>query len=239
MSTPDSENRLRTALLEAEENTRAAISREIHDHFGQKLTASRQLISALKRDLDRTDRQSPVDHASISESVLLLDAMIGDLQISLKSFLRELWPEALGTFGIDRALNELIHEVTGSSPHLSLTYDADIDVQRTRFEQIVELTVFRFVQEALSNVLQHAHARHCRVMLSVQRKDDPMLLIASVEDDGLGIAASSRSEGRGLIGMQDRASALGGRFRKHATDAGTTVRIELPVVQLNALNDRA
>jgi signal transduction histidine kinase len=107
----------------------------------------------------------------------------------------------------------------GSAQHASLTEE-------------IESSIYRIVQESLTNVVRHAHARHVDVILEWQ--SDRIMII--VEDDGVGIDMQKvREAGHlGLIGMQERAEMLGGKLLVDSTpQAGTTLVVEIPYVSSN------
>ncbi len=89
----------------------------------------------------------------------------------------------------------------------------------------VETALYRIVQEALTNVVKHAHAQHVSILLTLKEGS----VAAIIEDDGSGFDPGARTEGLGLIGIRERLDLLGGHLVIESTRAGTTLVAEVPL----------
>jgi signal transduction histidine kinase len=187
-------------LLRAQEEERRRIARELHDEAGQVLTA-------LKIQLDLEGR---------SEASALVARVLGQVR-HLSDLLR---PPALDQLGLEPALRDLVEDFgrrTGIRAGLAT------DGLPPRVPRELEVVVYRAVQEALTNVARHARAAAVRVWVAC--RDGELRLV--VEDDGCGIAGAPVPH-LGLLGMQERVTALGGRLTFGAGSAGG-VRLEAVV----------
>lgn len=206
------EDRLRRSLQAAEEE-RARWARELHDDTLQALGALRLLLAGAARSGDEATLRQRVGQA------------VGQLEQDIKSLrmlVTELRPAALDELGLAPAL-EALADRFGAVAGLRVTTEAELG---TRVPAEVETTVFRIVQEALSNAARHAAAEH--VSIRVARHD--LEVEVSVTDDGRGFDADAPSLGFGLPGMRERVVLAGGRLAiESAPGAGTTVRACVPL----------
>jgi signal transduction histidine kinase len=197
-------------VVEAQELERKRLARELHDETGQALTS---ILLGL-RSLD----EGPAT-ARVRELV------VSTLQ-DVRRLAVELRPKALDDFGLVPALERLLetfHEQSGTAVEL----EARIGTERLPPE--VETALYRIVQEALTNVVKHAGARHVSVTLTLKTTS----VVTVVEDDGEGFApdevAATNDGGLGIVGMRERVSLLGGRLEiESAPGAGTTLVVEVP-----------
>jgi signal transduction histidine kinase len=201
-------------VVAAQEQERARLARELHDETGQALTS---ILLGLKALEDAVD----TDNARASTSTLR-DLVVSTLQ-EVRRLAVELRPAALDDFGLVAALDRLadtIREKTG------VEVEVEAHLGDTRLEPFLETTLYRIVQEALTNVVKHADAR--RVSISVVRKDGS--ISAVVEDDGRGFdVEGARDDALGLLGMRERVGLVGGRMSiESAPGAGTTLAVEVP-----------
>jgi PAS domain S-box-containing protein len=224
MTERESAERARTELLSrlvfAQEDERRRIAREMHDQFGEQLTALGLGIRTLK--------DSCAGNARLSAQVGSLEKMAQQLDQSVDHLVWELRPTALDDLGLRAALANYIQD-------WSLRVGVRADLHTTgltadRLTSEVETTLYRIAQEALNNIAKHARAENVDVIL--ERRSDQVLLI--IEDDGVGFEqASARAphQGFGLLGMQERAALVGATVQiESATGEGTTIIVRLPVL---------
>jgi len=202
-------------VVEAQEQERARLARELHDETGQALTS---ILLGLK------GLEDVVDTSEGSASVAALRELVVSTLRSVRGLAVELRPTALDDFGLVPALERLadtFREKTG----VEVAIEAQLG--EARLEPSLETTLYRLVQEALTNVLKHADARH--VSISLVRKDGSVSAV--VEDDGRGFSPETpRREALGLVGMRERVGLVGGRISiESAPGAGTTLAVEVPV----------
>jgi len=216
----DAQERLRELadyLQEAQETERTRIAREIHDEFGQMMTV-------LKMDLAWLRKRLPENEPPLGRKV---DAMSELVDRSLKIVRRlssELRPGILDDLGLASAIE---WQAETFSERSRIACQLHLDETAERLNRELSTALFRIFQEALTNVARHAEATEVRVELRV----DPEQVTLIVEDDGRGIAPDelSGTSSLGLLGMRERARALGGELIVEGTpDQGTTVTARIP-----------
>ena len=204
-------------LVATQEEERKHLSRELHDHVGQVLTALRMELGSIDRLRSRDD--VPLARA-VSEARQLVDAMVRtvrDLSLGLR-------PSMLDDFGLQAALEWHVRDFTrryGLQVDLSVNGDLQALPERHR------LCVYRAVQEALTNCARHASASCVRIAV----QDDGGTLVVTIVDDGIGIEPDRRNAGLGLRGIEERVRDLGGTFDIHSTrGVGTSITIAVPII---------
>ncbi len=204
-------------LQEAQETERTRIAREIHDEFGQMMTV-------LKMDLAWLRKRFPENEPPLRRKV---DAMSDLVDRSLEIVRRlssELRPGILDDLGLAAAIE---WQAEAFSDRSRIACQLDLDETADRLNCDLSTALFRIFQEALTNVARHAQATEVHVELRV----DPEEVTLIVEDDGRGIAPDeiSGSSSLGLLGMRERARALGGEIIVAGVpDQGTTVTARIP-----------
>jgi two-component system, NarL family, sensor histidine kinase DevS len=199
-------------LIEGQELERRRLARELHDETGQALTSVLLGLKAVE-----TADDVPAALASLRELV------VGTLQ-DVRRLAVELRPKALDDFGLVPAVERLVETFT-SSTGIVVQFEARLGEERLPSE--VETTLYRVVQEALTNVAKHAGARTVSVVLG--RRDSSATAV--VEDDGEGFGrADEDAGGIGLAGMRERLALLDGRLVVESDPAsGTTLVAEVPL----------
>ena len=200
-------------VVEAQELERARLARELHDETGQALASILLGLRSLEQSI-------------ASESGLARVAAVRELVVSTLHDVRrlavELRPAALDDFGLDAAIERLVETYREGA---SATVDLEIQPGAGRLPTAVETTMYRIVQEALTNVTKHAAATRVSVFLA--RTERNAVLV--VEDDGKGFDGQSTTDGLGLTGMRERVALVGGRLRVETGSTGTTIAVEIPL----------
>jgi chemotaxis methyl-accepting protein methylase/signal transduction histidine kinase len=200
------------ALVTAQEDEQRHISRELHDQFGQSLTG-------LKFLLDTMARRGPArDHDQLDEA----SAIVNDLMDRVSELTLDLRPAVLDDMGVLPALVNLIERFTTRT---GITVDFQHHGLEGRLAPTVETTIYRIMQEALTNVARHSGATEATVEV-VSDHD----VIMRIQDSGRGFDPA-RLEGpaTGLLGMRERAALVGGTLIiESAPGAGTRVLAEFP-----------
>ena len=210
--------RLSARLLEAQEEERRAISRELHDEVGQALTGVLVEMANLS-NLIRNKEESALSKKA-GEIKRLLEESIGVVR-NMALLLR---PSMLDDLGLVPALQWQAREASKRS---GLWVKVAAEGVSEDLTEDHKTCVYRIVQEALHNIVQHANARNVRIAVTQER--DRLLL--SVQDDGQGFNPT-QERGMGLIGMEERVSSLGGRLVVESTSGeGTLLRVALPLHQ--------
>ena len=202
-------------LVAAQEDERKNLSRELHDHVAQVLTA-------LRMELGRIERASSLTSARAVGSVAECRRLIDQLFKTVRDLTLGLRPSMLDDLGLQPALEWLVRDVIQRydvAVDLSVTGDLDELPDRHR------TCVYRVVQEALTNCVRHAHAHVIQVVVLCHGG----CVTASISDDGTGFDGDRR-DGLGLRGIEERVRELDGAMRiSSAGGQGTTMSIELPL----------
>jgi signal transduction histidine kinase len=205
-------------LVFAQEEERRRIGREMHDRFGEHLTALSLRLVALK------DRAA--QHPDLVEQVEALEGIAASLDHDVDALVWELRPTALDDLGLLAALS---HHVRSWSDHTGITAQLHTTgLTESRIDSTAETTLYRIAQEALTNVARHAQATHVDILL--ERRADHVSLI--VEDNGVGFTppGSLTSGSAGLGGMQERAALIGATLQiESSPGCGTTILVRAPL----------
>ena len=200
-------------VVGAQELERQRLARELHDETGQALTS---ILLKLKSFEDLGDPSSVAD--AMGE---LRELVVTTLQ-DVRRLAVELRPKALDDFGLVPAIERLVgtfREQTG------IEVDLESRLGSNRLPREIETTFYRITQEALTNVVKHAQAKHVSIVLT--RRDGSVAAV--IEDDGRGITEAA-GDGLGLLGMRERIALVDGRLEVESSPgSGTTLSFEVPV----------
>ena len=213
--------RLSHQLVQAQEEERKTISRELHDEIGQMLTGLKMELATLEEF-----RSSPGDE--FKKHLAETKALTEQTMRSVRELAMGLRPSMLDDLGLEPALRWQTHEF---SRHSGIPVSIETDGNLGDLTESVRTCIYRIVQESLTNCARHADARNVRITLHGSR--DRINL--SIQDDGKGFDAfSALGKGLGLIGMQERIKKLGGTLEisSHTDGAsrGTILAVELPTI---------
>ncbi len=205
----------------AREEERKTAARDVHDELGQLLTAAKMDLSWLKGH-----PPEPKAHEErVEEAIAMVDSAID----SVKRISTKLRPRALDTLSLSEALLWQLEDFRRRS---GIACEARIDPAPEGIDEGVATTLFRVLQEVLTNVGRHSDAKTVRVRFSV----DAETLLLFVEDDGKGIPgyAAESVESIGILGMRERVKHEGGRFDIESPAnltgrGGTRVRVSIPL----------
>ena len=200
-------------VVEAQELERARLARELHDETGQALASILLGLRSLEQSIDDETARARV--ASVRELAVSTLHDVRRLAVELR-------PAALDDFGLDAAIERLADTYRGG---VETRVDLELRLGSTRLPPDVETTLYRIVQEALTNITKHAGATRVSILLS--RSERSAILV--VEDDGVGFDEATSSTGLGLTGMRERVALVGGRLRVESGEAGTTIAVEIPL----------
>ena len=192
-------------LFLMQEKERGHLGRELHDEFGQWLTA----IQLNAKTIKNLARGNSITINSCIESII---NCTDHIQKDLRGFIHRLRPVLLDDAGLGESLRELVKQWrnVNSGVHCDLYLDGSLET----LGDILDITIYRLVQEGLTNVSKHAQASHVNV--SLQRENAATSHMESVcltiEDDGIGLGTDFLEKGLGLQGMRERVIAAGGEF---------------------------
>jgi two-component system, NarL family, sensor histidine kinase UhpB len=218
------QNRKLTALIQSRlEDERRAIARELHDELAQCVTAIKTIGTAIAGRAGET-RPDVRDNANTIVSVA---AHIYDV---VHGIIRRLRPSGLDDLGLAETLRDAV--ATWSQRHPQVRWELELSGDLESLGEALNITVYRIVQEALTNAVRHAEARHVRVSVQRGRADGfADAVVVCVRDDGKGLreAAAAQNGRFGVAGMRERVQAFGGCFAiTGAAGEGVTVRAVLP-----------
>jgi signal transduction histidine kinase len=201
-------------LLQAQEEERGRIGRELHDGTGQNL-----MVLRLHLEMLAEEKQEPQLERKIREALRLLDHTVEDLRRMIGC----LSPRVVESLGLLAAIRE---EVRDFAQNLEMQARLDLPKTLGKLDPEAERAIYRGLQEALHNVAKHSSARNFFVGV----KQDELVTALTVKDDGVGFSPK-RVGGKnfGLAGMQERIASLGGEVQvRSGSRAGTTINILLP-----------
>jgi signal transduction histidine kinase len=201
----------RTAVVMANEEERRRIRRELHDGIGPVLASTALAVGRVEGQLDRADPR----RAALTESRLDVQQAIDDI----RRVVHGLRPSALDELGLSAAITQRAQAL---SDQVQFEVHASSDL--TGLPAAVEVVVYRVTSEAMTNVVRHAGATRCRVDLQVF--DSGMTV--HIEDDGRGLSPD-RVQGMGISSMRERVAEIGGTLSITSDEAGTVLRVHLPL----------
>lgn len=221
------QNRRFTQLVQSRlEEERRSIARELHDELGQCVTAIKTIGTAIA---NRVETSSPETHAN-AKTIVSVASHIYDV---VHGIIRQLRPSGLDHLGLSETLQDVVSGWRERHPEVEceLVLGPDID----GFEETANITVYRIVQECLTNIARHSEADRAEVqVVCEQDKVLGEVLVVTVRDNGKGLAQRDERDAArfGLMGMQERVQGLGGSFEiSGAAGQGVTVRVILPVAE--------
>ncbi|OGO09065.1 MAG: hypothetical protein A2Y61_03025 [Chloroflexi bacterium RBG_13_60_13] len=204
-------------LMQAQEEERLHLSRELHDESGQLLAGLMVQLGLMEREADEPHR--------VQKALSDLRSIANQLQGNLHKLAVDLRPASLDHLGLVTALQQYAREFSRQYG-IQVEFEA-VGMQTGRLPGDVETALFRIVQESLTNVVLHARAT--RVDVLVSQRDGQVA--ATVEDNGIGFFPGSPpfEEHLGLFGMRERVEMLSGKFTLESSPGkGTTVNVEIP-----------
>ena len=207
-------------LITEREDERKALARELHDQIIQDMLSFNYRLEEIENIEESPLLQKEL--AAIREGIR---SMVGEL----RQLCSDLRPPSIDHHGLSAAIDSLAHEWAERN---NIRLQLEMDPALGRLPEMIELSVFRIVQEGLNNVRKHAAARHVR--LSLQRTSAANLLVR-LEDDGHGLSAPadlaslSINKHFGLVGISERVALLGGVMNIESSKGGGTIlEVEIP-----------
>ncbi|HEU4993820.1 MAG TPA: histidine kinase [Gemmatimonadaceae bacterium] len=207
----------RLESIREEERTR--IARELYDELGQALTGLKLDLAWMEHRLNRNT------HPDLSDRIASVLTRMDEVMVSVRRIVTELRPSVLDQLGLADAIEWQAQDFARRS---GLELDLDIRCDWNSPHESVASPVFRTLQEALNNVAKHAQATRIRVALTIE----PSFLSLLISDNGRGITPDEvlGSGSLGLLGMRERAIAMGGTVTIGPGESGgTTVSLQLPL----------
>ena len=210
------ENRmLSQRSMQLQEEERRNLARELHDELGQSLNAIKVDAVNIR---DHTQAQPDVQRSALA--IIEVSTQVYDV---VRSLMQRLRPVALDDLGLRSAIQYGVDQWQRRHPavHCQLETDGELE----GFGEQVNITLYRLVQECLTNVAKHAEAT--RVTISMEHDGDQVRF--EFDDDGRGFDPAGRKRGLGLIGLRERVESLGGKFELNsAPGGGVRIRAVIP-----------
>lgn len=225
------ENRaLAQRSLAIQERERRNLAHELHDEMGQSISGIKALaVSISQQDIDDRDQ--------IAANADTIVAISNDIYDVARQMMRRLRPVILDELGLVVALQEMIDD--WNSRHEDIFCHFSHSGELGDFDEELNISVYRMVQEGLTNISKHSDANEVHVHLSresIQGRDG---LHLKLSDDGLGFDAQKARWGLGLLGMRERCEALGGKFSLVTQPGkGVSIDILLPINRDTSLHDQ-
>ncbi|MBI3194384.1 MAG: PAS domain S-box protein, partial [Ignavibacteriae bacterium] len=220
-----SEEQLRNLSIRLQtirEDERASIAREIHDELGQYLTGIKMYVTGMYQNLK--DCTNDLQKQSLSERMLAASELIDQTISSVQKIVTELRPDVLDKLGLVAAVEWQAQEFQSRTGiHCEVTTELD----DSTLDQIFVTTLFRILQETLTNVARHSQANQVQILLITEEQD----ILLEIRDNGRGISSEelTRTNAFGLIGIRERVSSFHGYVEiAGVPNNGTTVTVRLP-----------
>ncbi|MDE2249386.1 MAG: MASE1 domain-containing protein [Xanthomonadaceae bacterium] len=202
--------------LRADEEQRRHLAAELHDELGQNITAIQTHVKLV---------QARLSQAGMEDIGTSINNILAHMRRALHRLLDDLRPAVLDEFGLVRALDEgPIRDLLNTA---GMTYHTELHGDPRWLDDDMRTAIYRLVQEGATNAVKHAQASEFRVRLRIGERDRTVLALLDIRDDGNGLPSRLPRDGRGLQGMRDRVTSLGGQFRLRPDHPGVHLRILL------------
>ena len=208
-------------LLEAQEEERSRIARELHDNINQRLA----LLAIRLQEFEQAT--SPQSDVSQKKELRGLWQLTNEIATETQHLAHQLHPSKLHYLGLATAVRDLCREI--SHQH-KLDVECLVEDLPQDLEKAASLSLFRTVQESLHNVVKHSHARHVKLELTCQ--SSVVRLRVSDDGDGFNPEEEQYNHGLGLVSMRERLLSVGGEFSIWSKPSlGTQVEASIPVAK--------
>lgn len=204
-------------LLSSMEDARKSLAQDLHDEFGQTLTALHFGLEGLTGTIPSRME----DQRIRLDGLTILIEQLGD---KIRNITSDLRPDLLDDLGLIPTLDWYIEEFRMNHEEIEVEFQAA--GFRKRLPPEMEIVIYRIFQEGLNNVVKHAKASHVNVTLTYSHPQ----VIFILKDDGVGFDETKSSDGIGLLGMRERVDSVKGIIDiRSVKNKGTTIRVELPI----------
>jgi signal transduction histidine kinase len=214
-------------LQNIREEERNRLAREFHDQIGQSMTALKMDLSLLLRKI--SDEKQDIQRTLVAEELQSMQKLVDETSQLLWAIVTELRPQMLEDLGL---ITTFDWEAKRFESRTGITCEFKSSEKEILLDQKISIALFRIYQEALTNVARHANATAVK---SILRREHEMMVL-EIKDNGCGISLDKKSkpESFGLIGMRERAVALGGLLEiSGSAGEGTTIIVRLPLEQID------
>jgi len=225
-TTVEDKRRLAERVVSLQDAERKEIARDLHDEFGPYLFALRAHAASLTRLADMPEP----DLGALRKHINAMSDQVNALQQSNRRVLERLRPVGLAELGLADALAALMRLWRQTYPDVVI--ETSISPELNARGETADLTIYRIIQEALTNVFRHARATRVDVRVEPAATQPAggagtEAIMVSVSDNGAGLPADHK-QGFGMLGMRERVLALGGTMTVASTNQGVTVEALVP-----------
>jgi len=204
------------AIINATEEERKRIARELHDGIGQQLTGLKLAWNKLLRDISGEKEKKKVE-----ELAVVLDEACSDV----REISHRMMPRALGEMGLVAAISDMLAKSLGTG---EITYRFEHFRVESRFAEHVELGLYRICQELINNVIKHSEATEVSVQLFLSKAQ----LVLIIEDNGNGFDLDKNGDGIGLLNIRSRLNTVNGEVNyEPSPNSGTVATIRIPITE--------
>ncbi len=223
MEQRESLRRMAERVMQAQEQERLRLSRELHDDLGQALTANMLEIRNLQNDLT-------IPVAELFERLQALYQHTYETSVKIRQLAQDMRPPVLEALGLKDAIKTYCTEFTRRT---GLPVELEIEETLPALPDLYNITLYRVLQEALNNIVKHAQANRVWVEMTTESHT----LTLTVQDNGRGFEpGQNEKQGLGLAGMQERLTLAGGSFNLTShLGRGTILAAALPINSREAL----
>ena len=203
------------------EEERAVIAREIHDEFGQVLTALKLNINFIEKRIAENKNQT---YATIDQEFVAMNKLIDKTIVRVRNLISLLRPDELDNLGITATIANLLCEFTKNS---DITCKSSIKFKDEIINNEKALILYRILQETLSNAIKHSDANLLTVKARTLKGSHQLAII----DNGRGfdISKVDKTKSFGLLGIQERLRRHNGKFFLNSDNKGTQIKVSLPI----------
>jgi len=203
-------------MITMQEDERRHLAHELHDELGQTLSALKMDAGFIR---ENTQQTSP----TVASAAVAIEQAVEETVSKIRNLTHELRPATLDHLGLVDALRENVDEWCARYDDINCFFSSDGEL--AGLPEAINITLYRTLQESLTNISRHAAAS--MVDIHLERLDKRVIF--RVTDNGKGMDLSEKNEGIGLLGMRERVDALGGKFEvKSRLDGGVTISVSLP-----------
>lgn len=220
--------RLAHNLIQVQEDERRALARSLHDNLGQILTSINTTAFRISKKVNIPKIQEMAEH--IRENIQTAFDVNHELLLKLR-------PSTLDALGLEGALVEL---AMYWQQHAGTTCALHADSKINQLSEVYAITIYRLVQEGMTNAIRHGDARHIDLFINVISGLSGLAMVyLRISDDGKGADQNVLASGLGTIGMRERTQALGGMFTLNASPhGGIEIEAIIPVSEINGRDTR-
>ena len=214
----DHQQKLIETTFAATEEERKRIARDLHDGVGQQLTGLKMAWQQLEKKLANGQETK-------ATNIRQLTKILDDATNDVRTISHQMMPKSLSEFGLVAAVEDMLEKTFVPA---GVQYSFDEFGIKNRFDEKIEIAVFRIAQELVNNILKHSEAKEVEIQLYQTKQH----LILSIQDDGKGISNNNtNTNGHGMMNMQSRAKSLGAKINFENGDEGglaTILRVPIP-----------